>query len=218
MLKTLQIATMGEDKETVLAGIKNVPTHRLALICMDEHTKLVEEFAANLERNLQLDVEVHAVGGNIVEGVMERVTRISRQHSQEFDDVVLNVAGGDKALTCAAVSAAFLNGIKAFHLMNEVPVMLPVMKMSFSTIVSEAKTKIVRAIEQAGGETESLGHLSDVSGYGKPLLSYHIWGNEETRGLVELGLVEAERKTRGRLRIALTTLGKAFLLGHPGTK
>ena len=47
--------------------------------------------------------------------------------------------------------------------------------------------------------------------YGKPLLSHHIRGAEDSRGLAELGLVETERVKRGRIRVKLTMLGKILL-------
>ncbi|MHA2070354.1 MAG: hypothetical protein ACW985_01050, partial [Candidatus Thorarchaeota archaeon] len=69
-------------------------------------------------------------------------------------------------------------------------------------------------IQDAGGAVKSLKELSEISGYGKPLLSYHINGDDESRGLTELGLVEVEQKRRGRLQVALTILGRAMLLGQ----
>ncbi|NOR39224.1 MAG: hypothetical protein GQ580_06535 [Candidatus Thorarchaeota archaeon] len=213
-MKTLHIATVGEDTEMVLVGLKNVPTHRLDLICLPEHRDSVNAFALNLEKTLKIDVDVHVVEGRIVEGVLEKVADILNKHNNEFDDVVLNVAGGEKVLTCAAVTAAFFNGLKAFHLKNETPVMLPVMKVKYSDIISKAKMAVITAIHDAGGAIQSLGQLSDISGYGRPLLSYHIWGDDESRGLVKLGLVEAERGRHGRLEARLTVLGRAMVLAQ----
>jgi hypothetical protein len=211
-MKTLHIATVGEDTDTVLVGMKSVPTHSLALICLHEHKDSVSDFALDLEKTLKINVDVYVVEGRIVESVLEKVAIILNEHKNEFEDVVLNVAGGEKVLTCAAVSAAFFNGLKAFHLKNETPVMLPVMKVKYSNMISKAKMAILKAIQDAGGKIQSLGQLSDLSGYGRPLLSYHVWGDDESRGLVELGLVEAERKRQGRLEANLTVLGKAMLL------
>ncbi len=213
-MKTLHIATVGEDTDTVLVGMKSVPTHRLALICLREHRDSVNDFALDLEKTLKIDVDVHIVEGRIVESVLEKVAGILNEHKNEFEDVVLNVAGGEKVLTCAAVSAAFFNGLKAFHLKNETPMMLPVLKVNYSNMISKAKMAIIKAIQEAGGTIQSLGQLSDISGYGRPLLSYHIWGDDESRGLVELGLVEAERRRQGRLEARLTLLGKAMLLAQ----
>lgn len=213
-MKTLHIATVGEDTDTVLVGMKSVPTHKLDLICLQEHKDSVNDFALNLEKTLKFDVDVHIVDGRIVESVLETVASILSAHKNEFEDVVLNVAGGEKILTCAAVSAAFFNGLKAFHLKDEIPMMLPVMKVKYSNMVSNAKMAVIQAIQDAGGTIQSLGQLSDLSGYGRPLLSYHIWGDDESRGLVELGLVEAERGRHGRLKANLTVLGKAMLLAQ----
>lgn len=213
-MKTLHIATVGEDTETVLVGMKNVPTHRLALICLQRHRESVNDFALNLAKTLKIDVDVHIVDGRIVEGVLEKVSDILKEHKNEFEDVVLNVAGGEKVLTCAAVSAAFFNGLKAFHLMGETPILLPILKVNYSSVISDAKKKILQAISDLGGKTGNLGELSEQSGYGKSLLSYHVWGDDESKGLVELGLVVAERKRRGRLQVEVTTLGLAMLLGQ----
>jgi len=88
---------------------------------------------------------------------------------------------------------------------------LPVMKFSYTQAVTEPKMEILRALESSGGDVESLEKLSALSNYGKPLLSYHIRGSEEGRGLVDLGLVEVERGKRGRLRVKLTALGRILI-------
>ncbi len=214
MLKTMQIATVGKDTDTVLTGLRNVPAHRLDLLCLTKDQAHVVKFATNLEQTLKIDVEVRTISGNIVDSVLEEVAKIAKQYKRHYDDIILNVAGGDKTLTCAGVSAAFFNGLKAFHLMGETPVLLPIMKVNYSTVLSDAKKNILQAIRELGGKTNNLGELSEQSGYGKPLLSYHVWGDDESKGLVDFGLVEAERKRRGRLQIKLTTLGRAMLIGQ----
>ncbi|MGA3405840.1 MAG: hypothetical protein ABSD49_08930 [Candidatus Bathyarchaeia archaeon] len=45
----------------------------------------------------------------------------------------------------------------------------------------------------------------------KPLLSYHIQGSDDSRGLIDLGLTDAPKHVRGKTRIRLTTLGKMLL-------
>ncbi|MHA1965993.1 MAG: HFX_2341 family transcriptional regulator domain-containing protein [Candidatus Thorarchaeota archaeon] len=218
MLRTHQIATVGDDTETVLIGLRNIPAHRLDLLCLKHDIESVGAFAQELERTLKIDVDVHLITGRIIENVLENIALLIEQHSSKFDDVVLNVAGGDKALTCAAVSAAYFNGVKAFHLMDEAPVLLPVLKVNYSRVISDAKMKILQKIQDAGGFVKSLRELSEISGYGRPLLSYHINGDDESRGLVDLGLVEVEHKRQGRLQAVLTTLGRAMLLGQSGVR
>jgi hypothetical protein len=53
---------------------------------------------------------------------------------------------------CAALSCAFINGIKTFGMdsTHEVPLLMPFLKLSYNEIISEAKTRILKAIESTG--------------------------------------------------------------------
>jgi hypothetical protein len=44
-----------------------------------------------------------------------------------------------------------------------IPLLMPVLKLSYSEIISEAKIKILRAIDSAGGIIESLDQLEEIS-------------------------------------------------------
>ncbi len=47
---------------------------------------------------------------------------------------------------------------------------MPVLKLSYTEMISESKIKILKAIDEAaGGYVESLEQLESISGYGKPL-------------------------------------------------
>ncbi len=120
----------------------------------------------------------------------------------------MNVAGGNKDLACAATVAAFINGLKAYHVMGENLIMLPIMRLEFKEILSNSKKEILHNLASVDGEIESLTKLSQLSGYSKSLLSHHIFGSNSSRGLVSLGLVEVDRRSRGRLHMELTTLGR----------
>ena len=56
------------------------------------------------------------------------------------------------------------------------------------------------ALVKNGGEVESLEKLKELTDYGKPLLSYHVQGAEDSQGLAELGLVEVRKGERGKER------------------
>jgi len=143
---------------------------------------------------------------------MERVAEIMKSESNKFEQILMNVSAGDKMIGCAALSAAFVNGIKTFGMDHEgCPMLLPVLKLSYNEIISDAKIGILRAIDKAGGKVESLEQLSELSHYGKPLLSYHVQGARDSKGLADLGLVEVERAERGKTNIKLTTLGKLLI-------
>lgn len=69
----------------------------------------------------------------------------------------MNVSCGEKLISCAALSAAFINGLKAYGMNSTrtTPLFMPVLKLSYSEIVSEAKINILKAIDSLGGNVES---------------------------------------------------------------
>lgn len=209
----LQIATVGEDLDPIMVGVREYPVSRLILI----HTPEFEEQARRaraLLQPLKLDTQLIEVQGDIMMGVLRAVGGLVAEGTLKFDDVYINVASGTRMTGCAATAAAFVNGVKAFGVMEGKPFMLPVLRFSYQELVSDAKLQILRAIEGLGETVESLQHLSDVAGIEKSLLSYHLRGGKESKGLEDLGLVEIDRGDRGRLGIRLTPMGKMLLGGY----
>jgi len=218
---TLQIATFGpDDYETIVSGIKSFPVHKLAIICYDYDKSKAEDFAKKIKSVLGLPINLYLVNEeNVVRDTLERVNEIL-MHSKEFHQVLVNVSSGEKLLGCAALSSSFVNGVKAFGMdhNNAYPILMPVLKLSYSEIVSDAKIKILKVIEVAGGSLDSLEQLEQVSGLGKPLLSYHIQGAKDSKGLASLGLLDVERKERGKISVSITTLGKLLINNYNPTK
>jgi hypothetical protein len=209
-LKTLQIAVLGGSEDAVLVGLRNFPAHKLTLLSPIESLSQAEQLSRNLTETLKLVVEIKQLRDTAITTMLDAVGEIVRTESENFQDFLINVGSAGRPQTCAGVTAAFVHGIKAFDVMSEQPIVLPVMKFSYAQAVTEPKMEILRAIERSGGDVESLEKLSALSNYGKPLLSYHIRGSKMGRGLEDLGLVEIERGKRGRLRVKLTDLGRTL--------
>lgn len=211
--QTLQIATFGSDREGIVAGIRNFPIHKLILLHYAEDKKEVEEFSHNIRSTLGLPVSLRLISQpDVIRSAMEHISEIIKTESGKFEQLLINVSAGDKMIGCAALSCAFVNGIKAFGTDPEgKPMLLPILKLSYNEIISDAKIKILIALDKAGGTIESLEELTKITDFGKPLLSYHIHGTNDSKGLVQLGLVEAERLERGRSKITLNTLGKMLI-------
>lgn len=214
-LKTLQIAILGGSEDAVLVGIRNFAVHRLVLVSPKDAVEATGKLARRLSDTLKLDVEIKEIKDPSVPTMLETVTDIVNDHSDDFDDFIINVGAAGKHLTCAGVTAAFVNGIKAFDVMGDQPMMLPVLKLSFTQIISDPKMEILQALERAGGKTDSLEELGKIANFGKPLLSYHIRGSEEGRGLEALGLVEVQQLKQGRLEVKLTDMGRMLLSTLP---
>jgi DNA-binding transcriptional ArsR family regulator len=213
--RALQIATIGPDADPVLVGIRTLPIHKLYLIHLETDKPAAQKLTHDLASVLKVEVESHPIPNNdILTHVLEGVAGILTREKDNFEDVVFNVSSGDKLLGCAALSAAFVNGLKAVAIVNGEPLLLPVLKFSYNRLVSQTKLDILKALQKKGGEVESLEELKDLTGYGKPLLSYHIQGAEDSQGLVDLGLVEVRRGDRGKSIIQATTLGRLLTLGR----
>lgn len=214
-LKTIQISTFGEDmQEGIASGIRNFPVHKLALICYSEDKEKAEAFTRRIISVLGIRTTVNLVSReSVIRDTMERVSEILAREGRDYQQVLMNVSCGDKLIGCAALSAAFVNGIKTFGMDQAgMPMMMPVLKLSYSEVISDAKLKILKAISDQGGEVASFEQLEHASGYGKPLLSYHVMGTKEAKGLVELGLIEVEKGERGKISSKLTTLGKLLVV------
>ena len=186
----------------------------MAFICFDSDKSKAEEFARKIKNVLELPITINLVTKeNVIRDTMERVNEILNIEGKKFQQVLMNVSSGDKLIGCAALSAAFINGIKAFGMdsTKSVPLLMPVLKLSYNEIISSAKIKILKTIDGMGGTINSLEELEQASGLGKPLLSYHVQGGKDSKGLANLGLVEVERGDRGKMIVNLTTLGKLLV-------
>ncbi|HXY82849.1 MAG TPA: DUF6293 family protein [Candidatus Saccharimonadales bacterium] len=212
--KTLQIATVGEETGGVLAGVRNAPVNKLILIGYQHDKDAAKRLATSITETIRTEVQVY---DNIrvehsYKDIMQIFSEIVEKNHEEYDDFLLNVSSGDKLICIAAAVTSFILGFKAFFCKGDECVMLPPMKLSYTELVSEVKLNILRALDKAGGEVDSLDELSKLTNYGKPLLSYHVHGSEDARGLIDLGLAEAIRHSRGKTKVRLTTLGKMLLV------
>lgn len=209
----LQIATVGPETDPVMVGVREYPVSKLILIHRDDDRDRVRELEDQLGP-LKLDIETRALDGDVLLGVLRTVTEIVAEEQDHHEDVYINVTSGDQLMSCAALSAAFVNGIKAFGVRDGQPVQMPVLKFSYQELVSESKFEILEALQAAGGSVESLNDLAETSGLEKSLLSYHIRGGRDSKGLEELGLVDVDRGVQGRLEINLSSMGELLLAGR----
>ncbi len=212
-MRVLHIATVGEDITPVLVGIRELPVTKLVLL----YTQDAQPQVRDLERKLadvMVPVEAHLVRGDPIVGVMEIVAAILKEEILKYDEIFLNVSSGSKMLSCAGLSAAFVNGIKAIGATEKGIFHLPVLKFSYAELISEPKLQILRALQALHGNADSLVDLEAKADVEKSLLSYHIRGGRESKGLEELGLVKVDRREYGKLSIHLTELGRLVLVGR----
>lgn len=212
MPRILQIAAVGDEVDPIMVAVREYPVAKLVLL----HTKTYERAAMDAAKKLsvlKLPVQLVQLGDNLLLDTMKTVTRIVKEERDKYDDVIINAASGDKMQACATLSAAFVNGVRAIGVENNACFALPVLKFSYSELISEPKLNILKVLDKKGGKVDSLNELADDGGVDKSLLSYHIRGGRDSKGLEQLGLIEVDRAHQGRLVIKLTPMGKLMLLG-----
>ena len=215
--KTLQIAIYSDSQsyKGIRDGIRLLPLDKLVIIheeVNDRSRSLLDipfkEFINQIRNALMIQVEVVNVKSGDLNDVLEAVKLVYRDNCNEYDDFLMNVTEGGKIMSCTAISSAFIFGIRAFWVDPKGVHMLPILKLGYQRILSETKLNILKSLVKNGGKTESLEHLSEMSGIEKSLISRHLNGTDDSEGLIDLGLVNVERGARGRTVIEISALGR----------
>jgi DNA-binding transcriptional ArsR family regulator len=191
-------------------GIREFHTHYLVLIVDNDRKDLGEKLKKELER-----FRIPTVIKNMdLANMWEDMFRIVGETKKEFPDyeVIVNVSSGTNIMNCAATSAAFVNGIRAYGMENDRIVLLPILKFSYYKLITDKKMSILKLLSGKNC-CSSLEELSKKMNMSLPLVSYHINGNLKSEGLRDLGLVETV-EVKGKLHIQLSTMGDLLVKGY----
>jgi hypothetical protein len=209
-MKKVVIAPVGDNLDALFVGIREFPTERIILITPPERKKDAERIIKELEK-FHIPVQMHDIDGNIWEETFRAVSEIRAVEGEK--DVLVNVATGDPNSRCAATSAAFVNGLKAFAVDGNEAGMLPVLKFSYYRMLTDKKMQILKLLFKKNNCCASLEDLSKETKMSLPLISYHVNGNLKSEGLKDLGLIETT-ETKGRVSVQLSTLGRMLIKGY----
>jgi len=202
------IAPVGDNLDALFIGMKEFPTEKFFLITPKDNLRK----ARKLEKKLKIFsvlVVIKEIDGNLMENMFSSFGEICAQH--DHDDLIVNVATGDRLSTCAALSAAFANGLKAFGVMNKKPMLLPIMKLSYYNELTDSKFKIITHLQEEKYLT--LTELSQKTGMSLSLLSYHLNGTLKYKGLLQLRVVEVKEQNKNLL-VKLSQMGSLLLKGY----
>lgn len=202
------IAPVGDNVDALFVGLKEFPTERVVLIAPPSKVKDALRVKKDLER-FKIPATIEEVTGNLMEAMFEVIARIKQIEVSR--EILVNVATGDRVSTCAALSAAFVNGLKAFGVEQDKVMLLPILKFSYYKMLTDRKLGILRLLHSKGSKT--LEELSRDTKMSPPLVSYHINGNRKAEGLKQLGLVEAA-EGKGESVMQLTMLGRLLVKGY----
>jgi DNA-binding transcriptional ArsR family regulator len=205
----VQVAPVGDNLDAIFVGIREFPTKKIILLAPPEKMGDARALEEKL-KPFRVPVSIIQIKGNMIETMFDVVASLKKAEGDD-DSIVVNVATGDRMSTCAALSASYVNGIKAFSVMDDKIVALPFMKFSFSKLIAEKKMEILRALSDGQLSFDELSKKVKVS---SPLLSYHLNGDRETEGLIEIGLVECLAGEEKSKKIALSAMGRLFFKGY----
>src|SRR3989344_4621600 len=135
-MKNIIIAPFGDNINALFIGIKEFPTERIILITPEEKVNDAEKVKKELDK-FKILVQIKEIKGNLMEEVFRVFNEI--RESEKEKSILVNVATGDRLSTCAALSAAFVNGFKAFGIQDDQAMLLPVLKFSYYKLLTDKK-------------------------------------------------------------------------------
>ncbi len=209
-MKNIVIAPFGDNINALFIGIREFPTEKIILIAPKEKVKEAEKVKIELDK-FKIPVQIKTVEGHPMEEIFRVFNEV--RNVEKNGNIIVNVSTGDNVTTCAALSAAFVNGFKAFGVQNDQAMLLPVLKFSYYKLLTDKKMDILKLIYSTQDCCSSLEELSKKTKMSLPLISYHINGTPKSEGLKQLGLIESTEK-KGKTEIRLTSLGRLLIKGY----
>jgi len=203
------IAPVSTHTDAIYVGIKEFSTDKIVLLTPPHTESLAENIKKDLSK-FKIEITILKLKEPLWEELFQLVGRIV---AAEKNEVIVNVGSGDHSMKCASVCAAFVNGLKAFDIVGNSSMLLPVLKFSYYKLLTDRKLHILKVLHTQKDCCGSLEDLAKKTNMSLPLISYHINGTLKSEGLKQLGLVEITRKKR-KTAINLTTLGRLLITGY----
>lgn len=210
----LQIAAAGGDMSCLLAGVRELPLSRLVLLYPSDEMDCLDPAKRVLEP-LDVEVDYRPIDSEPITSVLDLITQVRAEAAAKaFCDIHVNVSSGASSFGAAGTMAAFIHGLRAFCVVDGAPLFLPIPRCGYHEVLRPPKMAILQAVQDYDGAITSLTDLGTLTGMDKPLLSYHLRGSKDSKGLEDMGLVTVHRGGRGRLRVDLTALGRMVVAAH----
>jgi len=208
-MKYTVVAPVGGNLDALFVGLREFPTEKVILISAEKHIEQAKKAKRDLER-FRVPASIIEIRGDLWEETFKIIADMKQNTNKE---ILVNVSTGDAMTQCIVLSAAFVNGLKAFGVNKDNVMMLPVLKFSYYRLIPEKKMRILHFLSNNRDCCSSFEEMSKKLGMSLPLLSYHINGNIKSEGLKKMGLVETYSK-KGRIEVKLTKLAELLLKGY----
>ena len=202
------MAPVGDNLTALFVGMKEFPTQKVILIAPMDKLKEAQQLEEQLN-TFTVSTQIIEVEGNMMEAMFKTFGQMCAIYQP--DELIVNVATGDRMSTCAALSAAYANGLKAFGVVGDKTMLMPIMKLSYYNELSDNKLAILSKLDSE--DHMPLKKLAEETGLSISLLSYHVNGNYKYKGLKSFRLVEVKEQGK-QLLIKLSEMGRLLLKGY----
>ncbi|RME52441.1 winged helix-turn-helix transcriptional regulator [Candidatus Woesearchaeota archaeon] len=206
------VAPVGDNPRALFVGMKEFPTTKAVLIAPPARYGRAKKLKKQLEQ-FTVPTEIIEIRGSVMEEMFRVFGALCEKYLAE--EVIVNVATGDRMSTCAALSASYANGLRAFGVEGDSVMVLPILRLSYYRELSERKLRILQALD--ANRWTSLQQLSKALGMSAALVSYHLNGNYKYLGLRQHRLVEVKEEHQ-QLMVRLSQMGVLLLKGYVAQK
>ncbi len=215
-MKNILIGIIGEDndcEEILFKGFKKFYPDIIVLLTKKKYLKKSKKIESNMNKfDIKIDTREVSDSPNLEE-VFMKIKELENYYKN--NSIVINV-DTDYMTSCLALSSSFVNGIAAMGVLKEEVITYPIMKFSYYNAINDKKMKILNIVNKKG-PISSMEELAKLSKMSLPLIAYHLRGNRDSQGLVEMNLVMT-KKIDSSVCVSLTELGKLIANGHIDVK
>ena len=204
-MRQTMIAPVGKRSEAIFVAVRDYRIEKVILLAAPGMQNEAASIAKDLDR-FKIEHELKNIAGPSLNDYFQAIAE-ARNAGQEL---IVNVSAGDAMSSLAALSAAFVNGIKAIAVSDDAVIPLPVLNYSYYQMLTGKKLVIMKLLAEKPLRLEELGKKTKMS---LPLISYHLNGNLRSQGLLQLGLIE-RTKDNGRKEVRLSSLGTLLIKGY----
>ena len=202
------LAPVGDNLKALFVGIKEFPTEKVVLLSPPQYAKDAEKLKDQLWE-FTIPAEIVGIKGNLMEDIFKAFGKYCSLY--DSDHLLVNIATGDRMSTCAALSAAYANGLKAFGVSENRAMLMPVMRLSYYHELSESKLALLKLLKP--GEWIVVTDLAKRGKMSVSLASYHVNGNLQSKGLRQYQLVETKEEGKNAL-LKISDIGVMLLKGY----
>lgn len=204
---TLHVAVVSHETGPIFEGFRHYPGTEVLLV----HTAADAACAHKIRdafRRAGVSARLHPASDVPYYGTLQAINDIVHDARLSYPEIVVNTSSGSPAAGCAALTAAYLHGLRAFHVEGEEARLLPILPVGQREILHETDVKLLLALQT---NPRSEPRLARATGLPQERVRAHLEGDPTHKGLIALGLIERCRRFGLLPMVRLSASGRGLL-------